>query len=240
MPRSKLEVPEKVIATLPLGKGGWKLRQASLSEEAGGGSSIEARRSKQVDGRFRRKLEDLGAMVEGSKVGLEGWEKLGFIRLERQKKGRAGEGFGPLLGPGLGRIKPERRIAESGKGRATTESDDRSGRRTKRVPLMIFGYLLSSSTQPKRGKLSAPHFGPPAPTEDFRPKLRTLFTIGKPEASRRAQSHGLRKKSLVHRERRRRAIRVNRQRTPKTAETGTVALFIIGLPILQKVSNMRL
>ncbi|OWM77891.1 hypothetical protein CDL15_Pgr018460 [Punica granatum] len=107
MPRSKLEVPEKVIATLPLGEGGWKLRQASLSEEVGGGSSIEARISKQVDGRFRRKLEDLGAMVEGSKVGLEGWEKLGFIRLERQKKGRAGEGFGPLLGPGLGRIKPE-------------------------------------------------------------------------------------------------------------------------------------
>ncbi|OWM72985.1 hypothetical protein CDL15_Pgr001099 [Punica granatum] len=113
MPRSKLEVPEKVIATLPLREGGWKLRQASLSEEAGGGSSIEARRSKQVDGRFRRKLEDLGAMVEGSKVGLEGWEKLGFIRLERLKKGQAGKGFGPLLGPGLGRIKPERRIVES-------------------------------------------------------------------------------------------------------------------------------
>ncbi|OWM72547.1 hypothetical protein CDL15_Pgr005016 [Punica granatum] len=39
------------------------------------------------------------------------------------------------------------------------------------------------------GRLSAPHFGPPAPTEDFRPKLGTLFTIGKSEANVRAQSH---------------------------------------------------
>ncbi|OWM86319.1 hypothetical protein CDL15_Pgr020627 [Punica granatum] len=55
--------------------------------------------------------------------------------------------------------------------------------------------------------LSAPHFGPPAPTEDFRPKLGTLFTIREPEANMRAQSHGLREKSKVHRERRRRAVR---------------------------------
>ncbi|OWM91518.1 hypothetical protein CDL15_Pgr008078 [Punica granatum] len=120
---------------------------------------------------------------------------------------------------------------------------------TKRVLLMIFGYLLSSSTQSKRGKLSAPHFGPPAPTEDFRRRLGTLFAIGKTEANRRAQSHGLRKKSMVHRERWRGANgpprkaegshRKNRQtRNPKNSGAGTAALFIIGSLKHQKVPNM--
>ncbi|OWM68450.1 hypothetical protein CDL15_Pgr026994 [Punica granatum] len=34
------------------------------------------------------------------------------------------------------------------------------------VLLIIFGCILYPSTQPKRGKLSAPHFSPPAPTEN--------------------------------------------------------------------------
>ncbi|PKI67228.1 hypothetical protein CRG98_012369 [Punica granatum] len=76
--------------------------------------------------------------------------------------------------------------------------------------------------------LSAPHFGPPTPTEDFRPKLGTLFTIGKPEANMRAQGHGLREKSMVHREKRRRAVRItDKQGIPKTAE---LALWHYSLP----------
>ncbi|PKI54789.1 hypothetical protein CRG98_024803 [Punica granatum] len=93
-----------VTATLPPREGGWKLRsseggQASLSEEASGGPSIETRRSKQVDGRFR------GSNRTGRR---------GEIRVhptgkkEERDSGRglrvwaSGFGLRPASGPGLG------------------------------------------------------------------------------------------------------------------------------------------
>ncbi|PKI59371.1 hypothetical protein CRG98_020239 [Punica granatum] len=42
------------------------------------------------------------------------------------------------------------------------------------VLLIIFGCILYPSTRPKSGKLSAPHFGPLAPTENPRPKRVTI------------------------------------------------------------------
>ncbi|PKI61411.1 hypothetical protein CRG98_018185 [Punica granatum] len=112
-PRSKLGVVEKVPATsLRPGEGEWKLRQASLSEEAGGPWGIEARRS--------RWMEDF---VEDSKLRLEGREKLGLTDQKERRKGKREKGkkkggllalgFGPLLGPGLGQLETECRIAES-------------------------------------------------------------------------------------------------------------------------------
>ncbi|OWM78488.1 hypothetical protein CDL15_Pgr016212 [Punica granatum] len=70
----------------------WKLGQASLSKEAGGGPSIEARRSKQVDGRFHRRLEDLGAMGEIA-VHPSG---------KKEERAGAGEGFESGLRPASG------------------------------------------------------------------------------------------------------------------------------------------
>ncbi|OWM86441.1 hypothetical protein CDL15_Pgr021528 [Punica granatum] len=88
MPQSKLGVTEKVTATLPPGEGGWKTE--SLDKLACPKKQVVVRQSK---------------LVEASR-----------------KKGRAGESFGSRLpgmgfrqlpGLGLGRIGPERRIAES-------------------------------------------------------------------------------------------------------------------------------
>ncbi|PKI59352.1 hypothetical protein CRG98_020256 [Punica granatum] len=51
--------------------------------------------------------------------------------------------------------------------------------------------------QPKRGKQSAPHFGPPAPTKDSQPKLGLLFMARQSEANARTWEHGLQKRSKV-------------------------------------------
>ncbi|PKI70450.1 hypothetical protein CRG98_009160 [Punica granatum] len=76
--------------------------------------------------------------------------------------------------------------------------------------------------------------------ENPRPKPGLLFITRQSEANMRARRHELQKGSRVLQKAQRAIRRTNEQRTPKTAEAGTMALFITRLSERQKVSNMGL
>ncbi|OWM87136.1 hypothetical protein CDL15_Pgr024026 [Punica granatum] len=95
--------------------------------------------------------------------------------------------------------------------------------------------------QPKRGKLSAPHSGPPASRTRIPDRSSGHYSSpGNQGANRQARGHEQREKSWATEKDEGKPLEERTNKEPRNGGAGIVALFITESPKYRKVPNMGL